>query len=177
MDQEIGYISLLAHSPSNFWGEDMRMTFSLLCLLLAFTSIANADDNLLCPTPVFAECPDTLTANCGDTIRYQFQLLDQREPVPDCWLSSEVSIQSLVNLHASPFRSCTITVDESRLEPISLLPIAAIPRIVNSYWYLAHVLLRRSSANVLEWRNHSVEAFRPICSLAYPIFTADRSGQ
>ncbi len=55
----------------------------ILCSLLLLAAMtAQADDNLLCPVPVFAACPDTLTADCGDTIRYQFQLLDQRNGQP-----------------------------------------------------------------------------------------------
>jgi hypothetical protein len=81
MNPGTSYISLLVQFTSNFWGEAMRPI--ILCSLLLLAAMtAQADDNLLCPVPVFAECPDTLTADCGDTIRYQFQLLDQRNGQP-----------------------------------------------------------------------------------------------
>lgn len=60
-------------------------TLVLISVLLLGALPISAGDTSHGPIPAFASCPDTLTANCGDTITYQFQIINAKsgQPHPD----------------------------------------------------------------------------------------------
>ncbi len=60
-------------------------TLVLISVLLLGALPISAEDTSHGPIPAFASCPDTLSADCGDTIKYQFQLINAKsgQPHPD----------------------------------------------------------------------------------------------
>ncbi len=60
-------------------------TLVLISVLLLGALPISAEDTSHGPVPAFASCPDTLTADCGDTITYQFQIINAKsgQPHPD----------------------------------------------------------------------------------------------